>query len=85
MNIINAANKIGINYENAKAIYRTYRQEGRVKKKIRPVANALIMDDESMYTSVVSKQPEINLITKATIYWYRQMNTGETGTHDTLV
>ena len=29
MNIVDAAKEAGVNYENAKAIYRTYRQEGR--------------------------------------------------------
>ena len=33
MSITDAAEKTGINYENAKAIYRTYKQEGRKIKK----------------------------------------------------
>jgi hypothetical protein len=33
LNIVTAAEKAGINYENAKAIYRIYRTQGRQNKK----------------------------------------------------
>ena len=33
LNIVIAAEKAGINYENAKAIYRIYRTQGRLNKK----------------------------------------------------
>jgi len=43
--IVAAAELIGINYENAKAIYRIYRNDGRVSKKKKYLSKKVSMDE----------------------------------------
>lgn len=59
LNITSAAKLMGINYENAKAIYRTYRLQGRqMKKKTYTTQSKLVAEKMEAMEQAYSTQTE---------------------------